>query len=210
MSIVLITHHDENIYDITKTSGEEDQSAPRHMTKFDKIVEKEHKIKPEDKRYGTMGPPEYPPPDPKAYLKKRTWKPPMRIPSQPGKYQACGMKKVPIPHPEETIKEYKERLKAISKKRNFIAENVKYVLTLKPKEPQKRLVVDCHGESKDINRGLEPQFINSANFGKTPNYLKHFQVMREKRMQLKKDIIVAEKPKCRYITKDEREELLAV
>lgn len=225
MSIVLITQHDENIYNLAKAKAkpkpekteEREVASPSHQTsKFDhhqhQRVKKEHKSKTvEEKKYATMGPAEYPPPDTKNFLKKRTWKPPMKTPSQLGKYQPCG-RNVPIPRTSDAIKEYEERMKQISKRRNFIAENVKYVLKLKPKEPEKKLVIDCHGESKNINRGLQPQYLYSASFGKTPKYLKRFMQSRERVMQLKKDITVTEsnKPKCRYITKEERDELLNV
>lgn len=209
MSVVLITNHDENIYSITSETHKpaEKPSPPQRISCIRK-----HQIPSvttqRKELYATMGPAEYPPPDTRDYLKKKTWKPPMQKPSRIERDRT--IRAAPIPRTADAIKEYEEKVKAATKKRNFIVENIKYALTMKPKEPQKRLVLDCHGDSKDINRGLEPQFLYSAVFGKTPKYLKRMVEGRERVVQLKKDITVAEKPKCRYITKEEREELLTV
>lgn len=218
MSIVLITHHDENIYNITGESHKPPvKPSPVQHHISTSSIRKHHQelyrqtLKAEEankKMCATMGPAEYPPPDTQAYLKKNTWKPPMRKPSRIERDRT--VRAAPIPHTADAIKEYDERLKAMTKKRNFIVENIKYVVRLKPKEPQKRLVLDCHGDSKDINRGLQPQFLYSKVFGKTPKYLKRMVETRERHVQLEKDITVTEQPKCRYITKEEREELLAV
>lgn len=208
MSVVLIRQHDENIYDITKKPPEQHKPSPRYVSKFDKLVRKEQEFKKEGKRYATMGPAEYPPPDAKDFLKKRTYKPPIRKPAEIEKARPAGT--TPVPRTLEAVKEYEEKLKERTKKQNFIVKNIKYVLQLKPKEPEKKLVLDCHGESKDIKRGLEPQHLHSAVYGKTPKYLRRFVKMREQDVQLEKDIMGTEKPECRYITKEEREELLAV
>lgn len=208
MSIVLITQHDENIYDITKKPPEQHKPPPRYVSKFNKLVKKEKKLIREGKRHATMGPAEYPPPNPKEYLKKRTWRAPIKKATEIEKFQ--GGPTVQVPRTLEAIREYEEKLKERTRKRNFVVENIRYVLKLKPKEPEKKLMLDCRGESKDIKRGLEPQHLTSGVFGKTPKYLHRFVKMRERDVQLEKDVVGTEKPKCRYITKEEREQLLAV
>lgn len=207
MSVVLIRQHDENIYDITKKPPEVHKASPRHVSKFDSYVKKDQKAQIQG-RYATMGPAEYPPPNAKNYLKKRTYKVPIKKPDVIEKYQS--LKPVlPVPRTREVVKEYEERVRQRPKK-NFIAKNIKYVLELRPKEPEQKLVLDCYGESKDIKRGLEPQHLKSSAFGKVPEYLKRFVKIREKDEQLQKDMVGTEKSICRYITKEEREELLAV
>lgn len=84
------------------------------------------------------------------------------------------------------------------------------MLNLKPKEPEKRLVVDCRGDSKDIRAGFEPQHLNAEVLGKTPQYLRRFIKQREHNKQVVKDASRLEKLKCRYITREEKDELLAV
>lgn len=210
MSIVLITHHDESIYNVASPiQKSEKMPSPRKISKQEKPKKQRQPTAIADQKMcATMGPPEYPPPDTRDYLKKNTWKPPVKTPSKIERDRT--IRAAPIPHRTDAIKEYEEKIKAMTKQKNFIVENIKYVVKLKPKEPEKKLVLDCHGDSKDIKRGLEPHFLHSSNFGKTPKYLKRLVEMREKDLQLVKDITVAEHPKCRYITKEERDELLAV
>lgn len=183
--------------------------SPRYMSKFDKVTRKDQGLKREGKSYATMGPAEYPPPDAKHYLRKRTGRPAIRKHVDIEKSAPSG-RSVPVPRTKEIVKEYEEKLKERIRKQNFIVNNIRYVLKLKPKEPEKKIVLDCHGESKDIKRGLEPQYLHKAAFGKIPKYLRHFVKMKEENVQLEKDVVGTEKPKCRYITKEEREELLVV
>lgn len=80
MSIILITNHDENIYNITKTHEEVSKKPqPKFASKFH---EKSSQVKPSQRAqhsptvrkegHATMGLPEGDPPNPHDYLKKHT------------------------------------------------------------------------------------------------------------------------------------------
>lgn len=80
MSIILITNHDENIYNITKTHEESPKKPQQFVSKFhEKSTSTPHQRQraqrsPTVRKEGhaTMGLPEGDPPDPHDYLKKHT------------------------------------------------------------------------------------------------------------------------------------------
>ncbi|EFA13369.2 hypothetical protein TcasGA2_TC000155 [Tribolium castaneum] len=122
--------------------------------------------------------------------------------------QFCQRKQRLFPTKEDIVQYNNRKKEEAIKEKNFISENIKTVLKMKPKEPEPRVVLEPHGESKRLIDGLEPIYIKSSAFGKTPGYLQSLIKKREKLHQMQKDARGVEKPKCRYIRRDEREELL--
>lgn len=211
MSIIAIIHHDENITKII------DKSATHHEKIGEKIRTQLHsgtKSMPGGKkipiqRHATMGLPQETLPDPCDFLKKKTGKLSHTQKITPTKH-FC-QRKEKLFATKEDIKAYDTKKKeAANVERNFISENIKTVLKMKPKEPEPRVVLEAHGESKRLRDGLEPIYIKTSSFGKTPDYLQAMIKNREKLHQMQKDATGVEKPKCHYIRRDEREQLLEV
>ncbi|KAJ8929900.1 hypothetical protein NQ314_017365 [Rhamnusium bicolor] len=206
MSVVLITKHDENIYNITKSITPFQQKPPRFTKRKGKF---HHFYKRCVKLHATMGIPEEIPPDPANYLKKHTGKPSYSS-CQPLKDDKTLINKPPqdkVP----TLKELQELQKEINKpktSKNFVIHNIKKVSKMKVKDPEPRVVIDRIGTSKPLKGGLEPMFTKLPEFGTKPKYLVRFNKIHQKVNQMKKDTFGTEKPKCRYITKEERDKLL--
>lgn len=79
------------------------------------------------------------------------------------------------------------------------------------KEPIPKIVVDEKGTTVPIKSAMEPIYIKLPRFGKTPKYLERFIQEKEKEYQIKKDASgLSAQPLCKYITRDEREQLLQV
>lgn len=78
------------------------------------------------------------------------------------------------------------------------------------KEPVPKTVVDKNGNKQPLKAGLEPIYIKLHKFGRTPKYLVRFLQIKEKEYQMKKDARGVQQPLCRYITRDERKQLLQV
>lgn len=213
MSIIVLKHHDENIYDVTPKEEIHIKRSPRYVSKFRESVKEEHKRNNSirGKECGIMGPPEQQPPHPSRFLKKHTaeqarLKRNAEIKKDSESLKVSKMQ--PVPRTADLLKEYdKDR---IQPSKNFVAENIKQVLESKPREPEQRVVIDRYGERKELSRGLEPRYINSKVFGKTPPYLVNFINIKKRQKQLQKDAEALKQPKCRYITREEREQLLAV
>ncbi|KAF2901522.1 hypothetical protein ILUMI_04663 [Ignelater luminosus] len=203
MSIILITEHDENIYNSTKKSTTYHKKSPRYMSKFREPIKHEIATKIR-KSHATMGLPRHPLPDPADFLKKNEG---IRHRVSPIGSAKQISNLPPVPKTADLLEEDKNR--ARRPKKNFISENVKYVLNLRTKEPDKKVVIDRFGVSKKLCAGMEPRYIYSSTFGKTPTYLARFIKIKERNLQFKKDTSGTEQPKCRYITRDERDTLLA-
>lgn len=79
------------------------------------------------------------------------------------------------------------------------------------KEPTPKLVIDERGTTVPLKSSMEPIYIRLNKFGKTPKYLERFMQEKEKEYQIKKDASgLSAQPLCKYITRDEREQLLKV
>ncbi|XP_017777019.1 PREDICTED: enkurin [Nicrophorus vespilloides] len=216
MSIIVLTHHNECIYDITKSF---DQSFPKKTKKLeDKTGRCDYKFSRERKRWllkngkphGTMGLPKQPPRNPHDFLKKNTGKPPMLPPEiadpDHGKKPQMQRRLPPVPLREETLKETAEKLK--HEKKNHLQKNIKNATTMAPKLPARRVNITITGDSRDLSAGLEPQHLTSKVYGKIPPYLDQLIKVKEKAIQREKDRYT-KRPKCAYITREERENLLA-
>lgn len=95
--------------------------------------------------------------------------------------------------------------------KNFKLENIRYVVHAKPRQPSARYVDTRKGDSHDLNSsGLHTTFVFQPTYGKLPKYLQR----RKHEMQLEDELARSEEikrqPVCRFITRDERNELLRV
>ncbi|GJQ79590.1 hypothetical protein Trydic_g16432 [Trypoxylus dichotomus] len=213
MSVVLITQHDESIYNVTKKPegyqmAKEILYHSQHEERFrnEKTNPKLHKEK------GTLGPARLDRPKPNYYLKKNTGKPPM-LPAELmdpdyGHHKCMKESKwPPIPLRKEVLKEQDEKL--IHPPKDFITKNVKAAIAMKPKEPERKIAVDRTGTKKELKAGLQPEYIYSKEFAKIPQYLDKFIKVKERQEQIRKDLALKVQPKCRYITREQRDLLLS-
>ncbi|CAH1968952.1 unnamed protein product [Acanthoscelides obtectus] len=206
MSVILMTNHDENIYNITKTQDLKKMMAPAYKSKFRDKHRQIKQYKQCVKLHDTMGVSEEEPPDPTNYLKKHTGKP---------SYTICQ----PIKEPKLCRFRLKDPLPDLKNlegptdhpPKNFVVENIKAAKSMKAKDPDPRTVIDNRGRSIEMHKaGLEPVYIKAKKFGRTPKYLERFMAIREAEYQKKKDSTGVQQPLCRYITRDQREKLLNV
>lgn len=79
------------------------------------------------------------------------------------------------------------------------------------KEPVPKVVVDEKGTTVLLQSPMQPVYVKFHKFGKTPKYLVRFLEEKEREYQIKKDASgLSAQPICKYITRDEREQLLNV
>lgn len=122
MSLIFITHHNENIYDIVKNETDLKKKSPRF--KKNKLREEKNvaslgvpgarRLSKKAQTHATMGIPEEEPPDPHNYLKKRTGKPSYTVAKPKKADKIC--KKLNLPHKGETplVKDLIEAAKIVS------------------------------------------------------------------------------------------------
>ncbi|XP_068918384.1 enkurin [Tenebrio molitor] len=212
MSIIAIINHDENINNIVeKSSTQYESDSSGYKKKFKARLKASPEKKVDIKRYATMGLPQENLPDPCDFLQKHSGK--LAYTQDPQVKESiqkhvCQKKQKLFPTKDDIIQYDNRKKEAAKLMKNFISKNIKTVLTMKPKEPEQRVVLEPRGETKRLSDGLEPIYIKSDAFGKTPSYLQAFIKNREKLHQMRKDATGVEKPKCRYIRRDEREQLL--
>lgn len=211
MSVILITEHNENIYNVVQKVEARYKKSPRFIPKVRKRIEKQLQEESSGRKlYGVMGLPEQPLPDPSKYLRRKEGLKQLKKSASPGQDDDGGKAQLKNPLPtEEELREFRKKWKK-PVERNFINVNVKAVVHQKPKTPTKQLVLDCFGNKKELSRGLEPQYIYTKTFGKTPEYLKRQMRKWETQAQRLKDFSGIDQPICRYITREERDELLEV
>lgn len=196
MSVVLITNHDENIYNSTKKATTYHKKSPRYVSKFRGAIKAEADARNRKKNFATMGLPRLPLPSPTDFLRKKP---------KEGRRKIVGAKAA-----AEADAEPQKEKPARARKKNFISINIKKVINLKPREHEPRLVMNQFGATKELSAGLEPVHIYNSTFGKMPDYLTKFIKTKEKDLQLLKDSSATKQPKCRYVTREQREILLAV
>ncbi|XP_031346111.1 enkurin [Photinus pyralis] len=205
MSVILISHHDENIYSSAKKAPVCRKKEPRYVSTFQKPLKIENQKR---KRYShaTMGLPEREPTDPSQFLQKNKGVRHKVIRERP--YTPHVKLRPPVIPTAALLKEDVERRNKTPPMANFVARNIKNAVHLKPKAPVERVVINCHGDSKKIAAGMEPVYIYEEGFGKVPQYLRAIIQKRERHVQFQKDVADVEQPKCRYVTKEQRAELL--
>lgn len=206
MSVILITDHNECIYDVKKVEPIIYEKPPQYISKYNSSIKEKSAEKWHNKRHETMGIPEEDLPDPKEFLKKHTGQPAYTRAQLKNETSVVKAKQPNVPTLEECKKDFKKAKSSM----NFVNKNIKTVKSMKAKEPVPKVVIDCYGTKKLLAHGMEPVFVKSSMFGKTPMYLKRFMKCREKHEQIEKEIENLEQKKCRYIRKDEREALLNV
>ncbi|KAM7356952.1 enkurin [Cochliomyia hominivorax] len=185
MSLVYITYHDENIFDVDK---EKDYFTTReklnYTSKFRNMVKEEKQARhivelPDRKKlltsaiknnHQTMGYAQTPKDLPCNFLKKNNG-----IKWQRLNEHKCPPKKEIPPVPKFLANKHGE--KPIDKeihahRANFIAVNIDLIKNLKCKRPPPRYVDTPKGDRHNLlNTGLVPQYICSKKFAKVPNYL---------------------------------------
>ncbi|CAG9859272.1 unnamed protein product [Phyllotreta striolata] len=206
MSIVLLTQHDENIYDIFK--GKETNARQvklRYKTPADEVKIVYPELQVEKKKYGVMGAANYDLPDPHNFLKKRSGKPCYPKPkSKKEPAKPCMPHKLPdVPKTKELVKLY-----SLPKDdKDFIVKNIDCVKGQPGKEHEPCMVTDKYG-NKEPAKVLEPLYVKCPTFGQTPHYLKAFLRQREIAFQKMREAKVTIQPICKYLTKHRRTELL--
>lgn len=222
MSVIFLTHHDESIYDVTKIDEDIDKTKAAAEDRKSGLDHKALRLRQNARRLpertrtkkptGVMGFAHMPKPDPQKFLKKNTWKPPMLPPEvvdpDYGHHHCLKHCKLPcVPLKDEVIPEQDKKLQ--HQRKDFITKNVKYVVQMVPKEPEQKVVLNKYGEATPLKAGLEPYYIYNKVYGHIPRYLERLNKVREKVFQAKKDREGKFQPKCRYITHDVRDKLLA-
>lgn len=212
----MMTQHDENIYSISSESAKHDKKPMGHRKKLAdgkrRIISTTYLEKYVIKPHATMGTPFITPPDPCNFLRKNTgFNSKKMIKSDTDiRLTPKPVKKKDIPSLDEAKLYDEERQKAFNAQKNFIRKNIKCVLSMKPKEPEQKVVLNRYGESTPLKRGLEPIYIKTEVYGRTPKYLNRFIRMQQQKYQIQKDFSGVEQPRCRYITSEEREKLMQV
>lgn len=211
MSVILITSHNENIYDTSKIKSTTEKQPLIYKSKFSGMKKPSSIESKNYKQHATMGLPHMPLPNPTEFLKRNTWKPPIN-PCTQEEHDQCHSQNTRnnplVPNRDEVLKEQDAKLKHT--KKDYITKNVKAAVRTKPKEPVPKVVLDRYGSKKELKAGLEPRFIFSEVFGRTPRYLQNIIKLKEQQIQEDKDKLSFQQPKCRYITREERDNLLTV
>ncbi|CAH1169125.1 unnamed protein product [Phyllotreta striolata] len=208
MSVILLTQHDENIYDIFKgqeTKGK--QIKLRFKTAEDEVKIEYPELYAEKKKYGVMGVAGLEIPDPHNFLKKGTGKPCYVQPrGEKEPTRPCMPNRRPeVPKTREVVKLYNPP----KKDKDFVVKNISKVKGQPGKEHEHYIVLDKHGNKESV-KVLEPVYVKMPPFGKTPPYLKMFLREREIEYQKKREAKVTIQPICKYVTRHRRKELLDV
>lgn len=153
-------------------------------------------------KYATMGQAEEPLKDPKNYLRKRTGKSAKTLgkPPKPPKLE----QEAKIPKPEKS----KPRVK-----RDYIRKNILEVKNVIFRPPEAKYADTRYGTTYPLeDSGFKLKYsVDKEKFGRPPNYLLKRMRSKEFHEKMGQDISEIESlPKCRYITRQERDALLNV
>lgn len=105
----------------------------------------------------------------------------------------------------------RQDLKAAETK-NFKTANIETISKMTPKRTEPRYVDTKKGDYHDLRKsGLMPAYIYQPKFGKLPKYLinRIREVGRQEEMY-RDEVAGSNQPLCRYVTQEERAELLGV
>lgn len=96
--------------------------------------------------------------------------------------------------------------------KNFKAVNIKNVCNMMPKRTAPRFVDTKTGDFHDLRKsGLMPAYIYQPKFGKLPTYLINRIREAGRQEEMYRDQVAgSNQPLCRYVTQEERSELLGV
>jgi len=138
---------------------------------------------------------------PDNYLKKDGG---IRAKVPPKEHTCLRMNIPPIPKRNSDNKKQKKDI-------NFKIENIKKIIHQTPRRPKPRYADTKNGDFHDLEKsGLMPIYIYQPKFGKLPSYL--IKRIRDAAIQqeMREDDAARKQPLCRYITQEERAELLGV
>ncbi|XP_052861408.1 enkurin [Anopheles cruzii] len=205
MSIVNIYFHDENIYNVEKKPPEKPPKPPLYHSRFEQQVRQETKSCKDDHR--TMGYSKIPLHGPGEFLKKNCG--PRFRATKSAPVRLCTSHKPPVPKPNEPRTMDGPAPCQVMKVVDFKKENIQKVVTANPKKPRARYADTRKGDFHDLEKsGLTPIYMCKPKFGKIPQYL----TRRKKDLAVQKERLVEEtaqqKPRCSYISQEERVELL--
>ncbi|XP_058124073.1 enkurin [Anopheles ziemanni] len=203
MSIVNIYFHDENIYNVEKKPPEKPPKPPLYHSRFERQVRQETKSCKDAHR--TMGFSKIPLQTPSEFLKKNCG--PRYRATKSAPVRLCTGHKPPVPKPNETASG--EPVGQVMKIVDFKKENIKKVVTASPKKVRPRYADTRKGDFHDLEKsGLMPIYVCKPKFGKVPQYL----TRRKKDLTAQKERLIEQqaqqKPRCSYISQEERVELL--
>lgn len=128
----------------------------------------------------------------------------------------CGIRPDPVPKDHICPRRYLAPIPKIQPKRaqsapspNFKLQNIRSVVKANPRRPSARYVDTRKGDFHYVQgSGLLPTYIYQPKFGNVPNYL----LRRTKELSAEEERIrreeISRQPKCRYVTHDERQEIL--
>ncbi|XP_045464246.1 enkurin [Harmonia axyridis] len=212
MSVIYLKNHDENIYSITTKPVPLVKKSPRYRSKYADYVRKPNVYSTICKEsHKSMGKPVECLPNPKDFLRKGTGKQPHSR-CRPYDDPKLEFQKKGTCYPtRDEVKKFNEEMKKKEDYRNshnFVSSNIKKVLELKSKIPEKKVAFNNKGDSRPLIREVDPIYIYSKYYGKTPPYLQNYIENQHKEHLMKRDTEGVEQPKCRYITREDREKLL--
>lgn len=95
--------------------------------------------------------------------------------------------------------------------KKFIVENIKAAIKAHPKRPLPRYIDTRIGDRHDVVKsGLMPTHVYQPKFGKLPKYLMKRIRDAAQQAELHRDEEARKQPLCRYLTQEERSDLLGV
>lgn len=171
----------------------------RYNSKFQKQVKAE--MKSIRDKHRTMGYAEIPLSSPKNYLKIGGG-----VHANRGeKDHVCVTRQMP------PIPKFNNNMEQKKSDKNFTKENIKIVTSAEPNRPLPRFVDTRNGDFHDLRKsGLMPVYIYQPKFGKLPKYLiKRIRDVAAQE-QFFRDEESRKQPLCRYVTQEERMELIGV
>ena len=147
----------------------------------------------------TMGYPEVPLDPPHKYLKIGGG---IHVKAKPTKRQCTAAPRPPIPKKIEVNK---------PESKDFKKKNASAVIKSAPVRKMPRFVDTKNGDFHDLKKsGLVPMYIYQPKFGNLPKYLIRRIRDAAKQEENLRDQEVRQQPLCRYVTQEERAELLGV
>ncbi|XP_054287151.1 enkurin isoform X2 [Macrosteles quadrilineatus] len=187
---------DEDIRNLIYHPPPVEEKIPMYHSKFSsKVREDARKVKDCHKTFGYAEVPLEPPTN---FLKKKT-----RIVRRPlvEKHKYVGEPKPGLPNrmsQKETDKK---------EEKNFRRDNIVRVVRAVPKQPVPQIVDTRTGHTQSLEpSGLQPKYIYSKEFGKVPKYLRKGGSLTQRDKEEKEE--KKTKPPLRYVTEEEREEML--
>ncbi|XP_037939293.1 enkurin [Teleopsis dalmanni] len=236
MSLVFITHHNENIADLEVKAEQVKPILKMHISKFKTAISTERKTphiidlpngeklitSSKISKHKTMGSVESFLPEgckKNHFRSGMKWRrlnehtcPPCKLLPPVPKFLRCNN------NITDSTNEfnYISSGRGVREHKNFVALNIEQITNLKAKKPNLRYVDTATGESHCLlNTGLIPQYSCAKKFGKVPRYLhKHKQMLTENRRlhdleeENKKRFLQNYIPGTRKMTEEERNNVL--